>query len=210
MQETSMRSVTDRQEQILTWIKSFIHDHGIPPTRAELARGVGLKDASCVGPHLETLAHGGRILEDEIPLTAGVAEVAAGTPIMCDAHTVERVPRSIAEQFRPRPDFLLTVRGDSMEHVVRDGDIVAVHKTPEAKSGQIVVGRFDDEVTLKRFVRVDERHIELRPETDNKAHRVMRLDLTKHILEIQGVVVGAIIRGLDDTQWMTDRKSVYG
>lgn len=58
---------------------------------------------------------------------------------MCDARTVERVPKAIAEQFRPQPDYLLAIRGDSMDRVVRDGDIVAVDKTPEAKTGQIVV-----------------------------------------------------------------------
>ena len=106
---------------------------------------------------------------------------------MCDAHTIERVPRAIAEQFRPRPDYLLTVRGDSMERVVQDGDIVAVQKTPEAKTGQIVVARFGDDVTLKRFARIDDRHVELRPESHNTTHAVMKIDLAKHILVIEGV-----------------------
>ena len=152
---------------------------------------------------IEILPHknrGIRLLEDDIPLISALAEVAAGTPIVCDAHTVERVPRAIAEQFRPRPDYLLTVRGDSMDRVVRDGDIVAVHKTPEAKTGQIVVARFGDEVTLKRFARIDERHVELHPESHNTAYKVLKLDLAMHILQIDGVVVGAIIRELDDTR----------
>ena len=59
--ETRMRSLTNRQEQILEWIERFIQEYGIPPTRAEFAVGVGLKDASCVGPHLQTLADGGWI-----------------------------------------------------------------------------------------------------------------------------------------------------
>ena len=126
-----------------------------------------------------------------------LAEVAAGTPIVCDAHILERVPAAIADRFRPRPDYLLTVRGDSMEKAgVHAGDLVAVHKTPEAQSGDVVVARFGDEVTLKRFVRIDERHVELRPESHNPAHEVMKLDLAKHILQIEGIAVGAVIEKL--------------
>ena len=213
-----MRHPTDRQQEVLDWIRSHIRRHGIPPTRTEIAHGLGLSEASSVVGHLRALARCGRIeilphknrgiriLEDDIPLIGALAEVAAGTPIVCDAHTVERVPRAIAEQFRPRPDYLLTVRGDSMDRVVSNGDIVAVHKTPEAKTGQIVVARFGDEVTLKRFARIDERHVELHPESHNTAYKVLKLDLAMHILQIDGVVVGAIIRGLDDTREKINHK----
>ena len=139
-----------------------------------------------------------------------LAEVAAGTPMVCDVHIIERVPASIAEHFRPRPDFLLTVRGDSMEKAgIRDHDLIAVHRTPEPRSGQIVVARFGDEVAVKRFVKIDDRHVELRPESRNTAHKVMELDLAKHILQIEGVVVGALIRGLDDTISDTARKNPH-
>ena len=90
---------------------------------------------------------------------------------------------------------------------IKAADIIAVHRTPEAKSGQIVVARFGDEVTVKRYVRIDERHVELRPESHNAAHEVMKLDLAKHILQIEGIVVGALIRGLDDSEATTRRKS---
>ena len=61
-----------------------------------------------------------------------------------------------------------------------------------------MVARFGDEVTLKRFVRIDERHVELRPERHNPVHRVMKLDLAKHILQIEGIAVGALIGELRD------------
>ena len=186
--------------------------YGIPPTRAELAHGVGLKDASCVGPHLQALAEGGwiqllpgknrgiRVLDQQLPLVRPLAEVAAGTPILCEAHIVERVPAVIANRFRPRPDYLLTVRGDSMDRTgLQDGDIVAVYKTNEARNGQVVVARFGDEVTLKRFWKVDKRHVELRPESHNPEHQVMKLDPAKHILEIDGVAVGALIGEIRDS-----------
>ena len=61
-----------------------------------------------------------------------------------------------------------------------------------------MVARFGDEVTLKRFVRIDERHVELRPERHNPVHCVMKLDLAKHILQIEGIAVGALIGELRD------------
>ena len=187
--------------------------HGIPPTRVELAHGVGLKDASCVGPHLRTLDEGSwirllpgktrgiRVLDQLLPIVRPLAEVAAGTPILSEAHIVERVPAVIANRFRPRPDYLLTVRGDSMDRTgLQDGDMVAIHKTNEARNGQVVVARFGDEVTLKRYWKFDDRHIELRPESHNPEHEVMKLDPARHILEIDGVAVGALIGEIRDSR----------
>ncbi len=76
--------------------------------------------------------------------------MSAGTPIVCEATIVERVPAVVAAHFQPRPDYLLKVRGDSMDRTgLQDGDIAVIKKTPTAESGQVVVARFGDEVTLK-------------------------------------------------------------
>ena len=208
-----MAELTEKQETVLETIREHIRQHGVPPNRVEIAHKLGLADASSVTGHLKRLAEYGRIellgktsrgirvLDEAVPLVRPLAEVAAGTPIVCDANIVERVPAAIAARFRPRPDYLLTVRGDSMSRTgVQDGDIVAITRTPEAQSGQVVVARFGDEVTLKRFVRIDERHVELRPESHNPAHQVMKLDLAKHILQIEGVAVGALIGELRDAR----------
>ena len=209
-----MQTLTDRQQETLDWIKSHLRKNGIPPTRAELAEALGLRDASSVSGHLTALADKGwielrpkikrgiRVIErDDLPLVGPVAEIAAGTPILADAHIVERLPAAIAERFHPRPDYFLTVRGDSMNRTgLCDGDIVAIHRTTSPESGLVVVARFGDEVTLKRFVRIDERHVELRPESHNPAHEVMKLDLAKHILDIDGVAVGALIGQIRDSQ----------
>ena len=217
-----MQELTDRQQEVLDSIKLHIRRHGVPPTRSELAHDLGLAEASSVAGHLKRLSEAGRIailpnknramrvLDEEVPLIGALAEVAAGTPIVCEAHTVQRVPSAVAEHFQPRPDYLLTVRGDSMENAgIRDGDLVAVRRTPDPKSGQIVVARFGDEVAVKRLVRIDERHVELRPESQNKAHEVMKLDLAKHILQIEGVVVGALIKGLNKTRSASNRKPIH-
>ena len=214
-----MHDLTDRQKQVLDWIKGHIRQYGVPPTRTELAHGLGLAEASSVAAHIKRLAEHGyievvpnknraiRVLDEDVPLIGALAEVAAGTPIICEENILEHVPAAIAERFQPRPHYLLTVRGDSIELTgITDGSIVAVRKTTEANSGQLVVARFGDEVMVKRFVRIDERNVELRPESRNTAHRTMKLDLAKHRLEIDGVVVGALISGLDDRSSETQRK----
>ena len=102
--------------------------------------------------------------------------------------------RASRGHFSPTPDYFLTVRGDSMDRTgLRDGDVVAIRATPEANNGDVVVARFGDEVTLKRFIRVDQRRVELRPDSHNAEHEPIRIDLAKHILHIDGVVVGALI-----------------
>ena len=110
----------------LETIREHIRQHGVPPNRIEIAHKLGLADGSSVTGHLKRLAEYGRIellgktprgirvLDEAVPLVRRLAEVAAGTPIVCDANIVERVPAAIAARFRPRPDYLLTVRGDSM------------------------------------------------------------------------------------------------
>ena len=67
----------------------------------------------------------------------------------------------------------------------RDKDLIAVARTTEAKSGDVVVARFGDDVTVKRFVQIDERHVERRPESTNPAHKVLKLDLAKHVQAAQ-------------------------
>lgn len=210
--ETAMRPLTDRQQQVLDCIKGHIREFGFPPTRMEVAKGVGLKDASTISGHLAKLAEAGwiqlqpnkkrgiRVLETDLPLVGPVAEVAAGTPIVAESHIVERIPAAVADRFRPRPDYFLTVRGDSMDRTgLRDGDVVAVRATSEARNGDIVVARFGDEVTLKRFRRIDRRNIELVPESSNPEHAPIRLDLAKHILHVDGVMVGALIGAASET-----------
>ena len=204
-----MDDLTRRQRETLDAIRAAIRKHGYPPSRRELARALGIGHAQSVAEHLNALQKKGyidlvadvnrgiRLLEDaEVPLVdlmSPIGEVAAGQPIPADDRIVNRIPSVVAEQFSPRPDYFLTVRGDSMNRVgLHDGDIVGVRATPEARNGEIIVARFGDEVTLKRFQRVDARHVELHPESHNPKHQVMHIDLAKHIIHVDGVVVGHI------------------
>ena len=204
-----MDDLTRRQRETLDAIRVAIRRHGYPPSRRELAQALGIGHAQSVSEHLSALQKKGyidvvadvnrgiRLLEDaEVPLVDlmnPIGEVAAGQPIPADDRIVNSIPSIVAEQFSPRPDYFLTVRGDSMDRVgLHDGDIVGVRATPEARNGEIIVARFGDEVTLKRFQRVDARYVELHPESHNPEHQVMHMDLAKHIIHVDGVVVGHI------------------
>ena len=210
-----MTKLTDRQRETLEHIRSHLRRHGFPPSRKELSEKLGLTHPSSVEVHLTALQTKGWIelkpdtkrgirlcggASIELPLVDLVTprgEIAAGEPIVADERIVDRIPEAVAERFSPRPDYFLTVRGDSMDRTgLREGDVVAVRATPDAKSGDVVVARFGDEVTLKRFVRLDTRYVELRPDSNNPAHEPIEIDLAKHILHIDGVAVGALIEGL--------------
>lgn len=207
-----MKKLSDRQRDTLEHIRAYLRRHGFPPSRKELTESLGIKHPSTVDGHLTALQKKGwielrpdtkrgiRLLDEAsadlplIDLVESTGEVAAGEPIVADARIVDRIPQAVGERFRPRPDYFLTVRGDSMDRTgLRDGDVVAVRATPDAHNGDVVVARFGDEVTLKRFVRRDGRHIELRPDSHNPVHETIHIDLAKHILHIDGVAVGALI-----------------
>ena len=86
---------------------------------------------------------------------------------------------------------------DSMNRTgPREGDVVTIRSTPKAKNGDVVVARLGDEVTLKRFVRLDERHVELRPDSHNREHETIRIDLARHILHIEGGRCGGAHRAV--------------
>ena len=213
-----MKKLTDRQREALDHIRTYTRRHGFPPSRAELAEEMQVTHASSVDSHLAALQKKGwielrpntrrgiRLLGEAdadlplIDLVEPIGDIAAGEPIVAESRIVERIPATVAERFHPRPAYFLTVRGDSLDRTgLRDGDIVAIRATPEAQNGDVVVARFGDEVTLKRFLRIDRRHVELRPESHNPEHKPIRIDLAKHILHIDGVAVGALIGTLGAT-----------
>ncbi len=198
-----METLTPRQAQVLDLIRRHIDDTGYPPTRADIAHKLGFKSPNAAEEHLKALARKGAIemipgtsrgirLPDE-PGMPVVGRVAAGDPILAEENIEDHVDVP-ANLFRPRADFLLRVRGDSMRDVgILDGDLLAVHKTPEASNGQIVVARVDDEVTVKRFQRTRQRNrILLLPE--NEAYEPIEIDLTKRAFAIEGLSVGVIRR----------------
>jgi repressor LexA len=196
-----MQNLTSRQAQVLDLIKRHIDETGYPPTRADIAQELGFKSPNAAEEHLKALARKGAIemipgtsrgirLPEETGLPV-VGRVAAGNPILAEEHIESRV-NIPAGFFRPRADFLLRVRGDSMCEIgIMDGDLLAVHKTPEAANGQIVVARIEDDVTVKRFQRTRQRNkILLLPENAN--YQPIEVDLAEQAFQIEGLSVGVI------------------
>ena len=202
-----MRELTPRQKQILELIQDFIYETGMPPTRAEIARELGFKSANAAEEHLRALQKKGVLelvpgasrgiqlkdsLRDQMGLPL-VGQVAAGSPILAEEH-IEMHYRIDPQLFNPKPHYLLRVKGMSMKNAgILDGDLVAVHRTPEVRSRQIIVARLEDEVTVKRY-RQNGSLVSLLPE--NEDFEPIEVDLREQALVIEGVVVGVIRDGL--------------
>jgi repressor LexA len=202
-----MRQLTPRQNEILHLIQEFINDYGMPPTRAEIAKELGFKSANAAEEHLRALQKKGVLellpgasrgiqlkdsLRDQLGLPL-VGRVAAGSPILAEEHieTHYKIDKAL---FNPKPHYLLRVEGMSMKNAgILDGDLVAVHRTPEVRSRQIVVARVDDEVTVKRY-RQDGSIVWLLPENDD--FEPIEVNLKEQAMVIEGVVVGVIRDGL--------------
>ena len=203
------KELTERQHQVLDHIREHIQQWGIPPSRAELARSMGLAFASAVNYHLEALERKGwiqinrgmdrgiQLLREGTPVfdPEEVPAVAAGTPILADERkAILRVPDQVARHIHPRADFYVVVHGDSMNLVgYRSGDIVAVHRNPHPRDGDIVIARIGSEITLKCFHRSSEARVELQPRSTNPKHQAIVIDKQTEDWEIVGVVVGAMI-----------------
>ena len=199
-----MQQLTRRQEQVLGVIRSYIDDTGYPPTRADIARELGFRSANAAEEHLKALARKGaieiiagasrgiRLPEEQTGLPL-IGRVAAGQPILA-AENIEDHCEVDAGLFRPRADYLLRVQGDSMINVgIHDGDLLAVHSTPVAENGAIVVARIDDEVTVKRLRKTkNNRHLQLIAENDSMAP--IDVDLGAQAFAIEGLSVGVIRR----------------
>ena len=202
--------LTERQAEILKLIKELTEVSGFPPTRAEIADRMGFRSVNAAEQHLRALERKGaldissgssrgikirggsghrvsRLLE--LPV---VGRVAAGAPILAEEHVTARYQVD-PNLFTPRADYLLKVRGLSMRDAgILEGDLLAVHRTPEAQSGQVVVARIGDEVTVKRLKRRGN-SVQLLPE--NPDFEPIELDLRSDEMTIEGIAVGVIRSG---------------
>ena len=167
-------SLTDTQRAIHAFIADRIDAEGVPPSQSEIARAFGFSGVRAAQYHLEALeaagvvertpgrARGLRLLQvpdmpQQLPLPADdsalhlpvLGQVAAGLPIGADIGS-EQVVLMDRALFSPAPDYLLKVKGDSMrDEGIFDGDLIGVHRTTDARSGQVVIARIDDEITVK-------------------------------------------------------------
>ncbi len=199
-----MEKLTARQQQVLDIVRQHIDQTGYPPTRADIARELGFKSANAAEEHLKALARKGAIemiagasRGIRLPDTPGIpiiGRVAAGNPVLAEQN-IEDYCDLPPTFFKPSADYFLVVQGDSMIDVgIFDGDLLAVHSTPVASNGDIIVARIEDEVTVKRLHGNAQKYlVELLPE--NPDYEPIRVDLREQDFAIEGVSVGVLRRG---------------
>jgi len=197
-----MDELTQRQAQILRLIREHLATEGFPPTRAEICRIMGFRSPNAAEEHLKALARKGAIemspgasrglrIKEPVGIPM-VGRVAAGSPVLAEQH-IEGRYQIDPGLFKPRADFLLRVRGLSMRDAgIQDGDLLAVHSAREPRSGQIVVARINDEVTVKRYKRQGG-IVQLLPE--NPDFKPISVDLKRDAFTIEGIGVGIIRNG---------------
>ena len=177
--------ISDKQTEILEYIKDQILERGYPPAVREICEAVNLKSTSSVHSHLETLEKNGYIRRDptkpraieicddsfqmvrtEIVNIPVIGNVAAGQPILAEENIESYYP--VPAAVCPRGDtFILNVRGESMINAgILDGDQIFVRVTDNARNGDQVVALIDDSATVKTFYK-EAGHIRLQPENDN-------------------------------------------
>ena len=206
-----MDALTERQAEILKLIRELTEVSGYPPTRAEIAERMGFRSVNAAEQHLRALEKKGAIdisagssrgirVRDgkpagrqgrllELPI---IGRVAAGSPMLAEEHVQGHIQVD-PNLFTPRADYLLRVRGMSMRDAgIIEGDLLAVHRTQEARTGQVVVARLADEVTVKRFRRRGHA-VQLVPE--NPDFEIIEVDLRSEPLAIEGIAVGVIRNG---------------
>ena len=177
--------ITEKQSQILEYIKSEILNKGYPPSVRDICQAVNLKSTSSVHSHLETLEKNGYIRRDptkprtieiiddnfnlvrrEVVNVPMVGTVAAGQPILAIENIDNYFP--IPSEYMPNEEtFMLKVKGESMINAgILDGDNILVKRQNTAKNGDMVVALVDDSATVKTFYK-ENGHIRLQPENDN-------------------------------------------
>ena len=200
----SYGKISDKQREILEYIKAEILNKGYPPAVREICEAVKLKSTSSVHAHLETLEKNGyirrdptkpraiEIVDENFNLTRRemvnvpiVGRVAAGEPILAEEHIESYFPFP-AESLPNAETFMLHVKGESMVNAgILPGDQLIVEQCPTAENGEIVVALLDDSATVKRFFK-EKDHYRLQPENDT-----MDPIITDHV-EILGKVIGLI------------------
>jgi repressor LexA len=203
-----MEELTERQSEILRLVRELTEVSGYPPTRAEIAERMGFRSVNAAEQHLRALekkgaieiasgaSRGIRVCDTRQSPRLGrlldlpvVGRVAAGSPMLAEEHVTARYQVD-PNLFTPRADYLLRVRGMSMRDAgIIEGDLLAVHRTAEAHSSQIVVARLADEVTVKRLRRRGSA-VQLLPE--NPDFQPIEVDLQREQFAIEGIAVGVI------------------
>lgn len=169
-----------------------LHAKGAIELLPGISRGIRLLEGAFDSAQDRSAAAMGVGSVEREPVERGLpllGRIAAGSPILASGNIEDRIQVD-ASLFRPRGDFVLRVRGDSMRDAdILDRDLLVVHQTSEARDGQIVVARLDDEATVK-YYRRREHIVQLEPA--NPAYQPIEIDLREQPLAIEGLAVGII------------------
>ena len=197
-----MKTLTNRQKEILDLIKSYIVDYGFPPTRAEISKILGFKSANAAEQHLRAIEKKGYIQilsgasrgivlsEDEEMGIPVIGLVAAGGPILAQENIEKRVPVS-QSLLKESVDYYLRVKGDSMIDVgIYEEDLIGVKKTADIKVGKVVVARINDEVTVKTLKKFSSEEVILKAE--NKNYSDIKVNPLIDKLNFEGTCVGLL------------------
>ena len=197
-----MKTLTNRQKEILDLIKSYIVDYGFPPTRAEISKILGFKSANAAEQHLRAIEKKGYIQilsgasrgivlsEDEERGIPVIGLVAAGGPILAQENIEKRVPVS-QSLLTESVDYYLRVKGDSMVDVgIYEEDLIGVKKTTDFKVGTVVVARINDEVTVKTLKKFSSEEVILKAENENYSD--IKVNPLIDELNFEGACVGLL------------------
>jgi repressor LexA len=212
MSPTDPAELPSQRAAVLAFLRAELAG-GRAPSLAEIALAFGFASRNAAQKHVQALVADGLLEQapgqkrglrlpgggaDLLPLPV-LGRVAAGTPISAEGVARLGLHADAGEQlwldrrlFSPRPDYLLKVQGDSMiDDGILDGDLVGVHRTPEARDGQTVVARVDGELTIKRLQRARKK-IRLLPR--NPAHAPIEVEPGQDFA-IEGVYCGLVRKG---------------
>lgn len=197
--------ITQKQSEILEYMKNEILNRGFPPSVREICEAVHLKSTSSVHSHLETLEKNGYIRRDptkpraieivddnfnlvrretvNVPI---IGKVSAGQPLLAVENIDGYFP--IPSEYMPNnKTFMLVVQGDSMINAgIFNGDYVIVEQQQTAENGQKVVALVEDSATVKTFYK-ENGHIRLQPENDTMEPIIVEQD---QFFQILGKVIG--------------------
>jgi len=202
-----MKDLTIRQQQILNYIKDHLSLTGFPPTRSDIANEMGFKSPNAAEDHLRALARKGAIeivpgtsrgirlpINEQLGLPI-IGQVAAGFPILAE-ESISGYSEVPSNFFTPSADYLLTVKGSSMVEIgIYEDDLLAVHKTDQAVSGDIIVARIEDEVTVKRF-EFEKGSSTVKLIAENSDFAPIIVNLKDRDFSIEGISVGVIRRSM--------------
>ncbi|MBQ5695450.1 MAG: transcriptional repressor LexA [Clostridium sp.] len=178
-----MREVSEKQNEIYEFLKTYTDNKGYPPSVREICEAVGLKSTSSVHGHLKRLESKGLIRRDptkpraleiidnslkkemvNIPI---IGKVTAGLPILANENVEDTFPIPLDYIRHNKELFMLNISGDSMINAgIFDGDLAIIEECKTANNGEIVVALIENEATIKRFYK-EKNHIRLQPENDN-------------------------------------------